>query len=90
MFGLTKIFTKNATEHGYQVIALEKSESTGAIKAFKCKRSDGKETIFTAQRFAELRDNGSIVNIDDTKGTFTLKVSADFKPEAKWQPVDLG
>ena len=68
----------------YEMIAEDKS-SKGVVNAIKCKRNDGKETIFTRQRFAELVANGKITITGNT--TFSLKNDTDFNPSARFTPL---
>ena len=68
----------------YTMIAEDRSAS-GTINAIKCKRNDGKETIFTKARFAELVKDGKISITGDT--TFTLKNDADFNPASRFTPL---
>ena len=68
----------------YVMVAEDRSAS-GTINAIKCKRNDGKETIFTKARFSELVKDGKITITGDT--TFTLKNDSDFNPADRFTPL---
>jgi hypothetical protein len=70
--------------YNYVMVAEDRS-STGNLLAIKAKRNDGKETIFTKARFAELVKDGKISITGDT--TFTLKNDADFNPASRFTPL---
>lgn len=73
-------------KYNYQITAFDKS-STGVIIAIKAKRNDGKETVFTQKRYAELLGSGKITVTG--KLTFDLAVDKDFDPTTRFVAVDL-
>ena len=87
MFDLNSIGKKTDKRdtYAYTVIAVDKS-STGIVNALKTEREDGKETIFTAKRFAELRESGKIKVL--TENTFQLTLDKTFDPNARWESLD--
>ena len=86
MFNLQDWANESAkpTSFNYTIVAEDRS-STGVLNAIKCKRNDGKETIFTKSRFAELVKDSKITITGDT--TFTLKNDSDFNPASRFTPL---